>query len=100
MFRFAQNSHDHRGTELNPGKVVTLVTASDWNQFKRDEPEELNHVWGQIYKIPEEQSIEIWAYLDHREKDGYSMRLVDVFSIKDGVEYLVEKDVSLVPSRR
>lgn len=51
---------------------------------------------GKIYYIPPERSTEIWAYLDHREKDGYTQRTVDVYGTTlDGQEYIVEKDVSL-----
>lgn len=50
---------------------------------------------GNVYRIPVEEAEKIWAYLDHREKDGYTMRTVDVFGIGDhGEEIVVEKDVS------
>jgi cation transport protein ChaC len=53
-------------------------------------------VWGSIYAIPQEQesSEAVWEYLDHREKDGYSLKEVDVFSIVDGVEVMIERAVS------
>jgi cation transport regulator ChaC len=31
--RFAQASHDHRGTPQAPGRVVTLVHQEDWEKF-------------------------------------------------------------------
>ena len=54
---------------------------------------------GRVYRIPRELADEIWAYLDHREKDGYTMRTVDVWGLVDGREVIVEKDVrfSLFP---
>ncbi|KWU41044.1 ChaC-like protein [Rhodotorula sp. JG-1b] len=78
--RFAQASHDHRGTPQAPGRVVTLVTEQDWEQHRKDDPLGSHHVWGAFctdYGLAQE----VWAYLDHREKDGYSLRTVDVYGI-------------------
>ncbi|GAA5927341.1 hypothetical protein JCM10213_003445 [Rhodosporidiobolus nylandii] len=92
--RFAQKSHDHRGTPENPGRVVTLVTEEDWAEHRKDDPLGSHHVWGRIYYIPPERSEEIWTYLDIREKDGYSLRTVDVYNIdEEGKEVVVEKGV-------
>ncbi|KAM0792638.1 hypothetical protein ACM66B_002432 [Microbotryomycetes sp. NB124-2] len=89
--RFAQKSHDHRGTEENPGRVVTLCDEQDWQAHKKDEPPESGHIWGRVYRIPESDSKEIWAYLDHREKDGYTVRHVDVYNLDEqGREVVVE----------
>ncbi|SCZ92579.1 BZ3500_MvSof-1268-A1-R1_Chr5-2g07997 [Microbotryum saponariae] len=89
--RFAQDSHDHRGTPENPGRVVTLVTEEDWELHRRDEPAESGHVWGRVYRIPPSQATEIWAYLDHREKDGYTQRRVDVYGLDaQGQEVVIE----------
>jgi hypothetical protein len=49
---------------------------------------------GRVYRIPDAIAPEVWAYLDHREKDGYTLRTEDVYSLKDGEEVVVEKDVS------
>lgn len=45
---------------------------------------------GVVYTLPKEQAAEIWSYLHHREKDGYSMRVVDVYNEQGEV---IERDV-------
>ena len=65
--RFWQGSHDHRGTESAPGRVVTLV------------PEEGATCHGMAYLVTPEE----FAHLDHREKNGY-LRLATDISFEDG----------------
>ncbi|KAK0566448.1 hypothetical protein OC861_003226 [Tilletia horrida] len=77
--RFAQSSNDHRGTPERPGRVVTLVAASDWDAD--DSAPEGDIVWGVNYTIDPEHATEVRAYLDHREKNGYSPHHVDVFAL-------------------
>jgi glutathione-specific gamma-glutamylcyclotransferase len=72
--RFWQGSHDHRGTETAPGRVVTLV----------EDPGVVCH--GMAYLVTPEE----FAHLDHREKNGY-LRLATEISFEEGgsVEGLV-----------
>ncbi|MDJ0939504.1 MAG: gamma-glutamylcyclotransferase [Woeseiaceae bacterium] len=60
--RFWQGSHDHRGIETDPGRVVTLVPAQGEVCF------------GRAFLIEHD----VFEHLDYREKNGYERKALDI----------------------
>ncbi|KAJ2797484.1 Cation transport regulator-like protein 2 [Coemansia guatemalensis] len=78
---FLQRSHDHRGTETNPGRVCTLIPHGEWDTMFPNEPSNPDAVcWGIAYKVKSGEEKRVKQHLDWREKDGYTEDFVDVFT--------------------
>ncbi|VDB85107.1 unnamed protein product [Peniophora sp. CBMAI 1063] len=91
--RFAQKSHDHRGTPENPGRVVTIIHQEDWQAFSGSDPFPHEDVaWGVAYTIDPLYAAEVRDYLDYREKDGYTMEQVNLYGVVDGKETVIIHD--------
>ena len=74
--RFWQSSPDHRGTELAPGRVCTLIKADDEHTAAL--------VHGMLYELPAADAGSIFRALQHREQAGYETLEVYVHC-RDGV---------------
>ena len=70
--RFWQASHDHRGTEAMPGRVVTLV------------PVGAGRCEGVAYRLSPGQRESVLRALDQREQDGYVRTCVQALDSVSG----------------
>ena len=61
--RFWQGSHDHRGVQTEPGRVVTLIETPG------------ERCYGRAFLVEPE----VFEHLDYREKNGYERYTVDTF---------------------
>ncbi|KAJ1927596.1 hypothetical protein IWQ60_002775 [Tieghemiomyces parasiticus] len=95
--RFWQESHDHRGTDEHPGRVVTLVPVEELGRFEDNLSETIT--WGMAYKVAKDKVEEVRQHLDHREKDGYTSHHVHVYHpnfpepvVEDAMVYMGTSD--------
>ncbi|KAK4042072.1 ChaC-like protein-domain-containing protein [Parachaetomium inaequale] len=64
---------DHRGTPEAPGRVVTLISRSYWEQLTDHHDSAPDRVWGVAYRIKPDRVAEVKEYLDIREINGYTI---------------------------
>ncbi|KAK5655027.1 hypothetical protein OQA88_6786 [Cercophora sp. LCS_1] len=64
---------DHRGTPEAPGRVVTLIERSYWEQLTDHHDSAPEKVWGVAYRIIPDRVAEVKEYLDIREINGYTV---------------------------
>jgi len=80
--RFWQRSCDHRGTIDSPGRVVTIVPASEFETLQTSKcayDDGNDCVWGTVYCIRHEDAVQVLECLDVREKGGYHREEVPVY---------------------
>ncbi len=77
--RFWQGSHDHRGTETDPGRVLTLIKSPG------------ERCYGRAFLV--EPSV--FEHLDYREKNGYERIRTETYfedAQAPGVVYVADED--------
>ncbi|KIK12980.1 hypothetical protein PISMIDRAFT_689064 [Pisolithus microcarpus 441] len=77
-------------TSKNPRRVITLIHKEDWDHFSASA---IIHALccyaGMAYIINPLYESEVCDYLDYREKDGYTLETLDVYTIEDGMEKVI-----------
>jgi cation transport regulator ChaC len=71
--------------------VVTLVHKEEWEKFSASDafPDD-DTVWGIAYTIDPAYEAEVRDYLDYREKDGYTMEMLDIHGVNvDGNDRVI-----------
>ncbi|SPQ19013.1 a4c8cbb5-4976-4420-abaf-25bc719b06ee [Thermothielavioides terrestris] len=76
LFGYGQ---DHRGTPEAPGRVVTLISRSYWEQLTDHHDAAPEKVWGVAYRITPDRVAEVKQYLDIREINGYTIHYTPFF---------------------
>ncbi|OLN95919.1 Glutathione-specific gamma-glutamylcyclotransferase [Colletotrichum chlorophyti] len=76
---------DHRGTPEAPGRVVTLIERSYWEQLTDHHDSAPDRVWGVAYRIKADKVAEVKDYLDIREINGYTIHYAPFYPA-DGSE--------------
>ncbi|GJC87030.1 chaC-like protein [Colletotrichum tofieldiae] len=76
---------DHRGTPEAPGRVVTLIERSFWEQLTDHHDSAPDRVWGVAYRIKADKVAEVKDYLDIREINGYTIHYAPFYPA-DGSE--------------
>ncbi|KAL0766274.1 hypothetical protein CaCOL14_011472 [Colletotrichum acutatum] len=76
---------DHRGTPEAPGRVVTLIERSFWEQLTDHHDSAPERVWGVAYRIKADKVAEVKDYLDIREINGYTIHYAPFYPA-DGCE--------------
>ena len=72
-------SEDHRGTPSSPGRVVTLIERSFWEELGEEPTHPPERVFGAAYRIPPGNVKEVQEYLDIREINGYSIQYTSFY---------------------
>ncbi|GKT40109.1 glutathione-specific gamma-glutamylcyclotransferase [Colletotrichum spaethianum] len=75
----------HRGTPEAPGRVVTLIERSFWEQLTDHHDSAPDRVWGVAYRIKADKVAEVKDYLDIREINGYTIHYAPFYPA-DGSE--------------